>query len=490
MTNLSPDPASPQETPPHFLVIVPGYMGSRLRNKATGKIVWVDFRSIPLSPLRWDDWLDELFEQMVFPNDELEPAGIVDELLFVPPWAKQEHYGRLIQALEALGYVGDPNLPESERNLYTFAYDWRQDNRISGRQLGEAVERWSALHPGAKAWLIGHSNGGIVSRWYIEKEGGAERVGRLFLMGSPWDGAPKATKIMFEGLETLFRGSFNLFNIQARTRDLIRSFPSAYQLIPVQNPFLQDINNQVVDPFDGKGWLSDPHHLEMLKDGKKFNEELGTSLSVETICVFGRKLPTLTNGVLFSNPAGQWQEIKWQSLESGDGTVPERSAVHPNATSRLPFVATHGDIYVAPPVLEFLRWELLDKFRGGFRAASMSERFSVLFEPERDSYAPGETIQLSAKVFGETDEQGTRPPITDAAIHTALVWKSALPGNDPSQTFAVMKRARLEATEVPGEYIGAISAPEAQGYYDLVTDIQAPGMEPITLTEMIMVEEV
>jgi hypothetical protein len=490
MTDLTPDPGLAHEPPPHFIVIVPGYMGSKLRNKKTGRIVWVDFQSIPPSPLRWDDWLDDLFAQMIYPNDDLEPAGIMDEVLFVPPWAKQEHYGRLVEALEGIGYISDPRLPESERNLYTFSYDWRQDNRISGRQLGEAVERWAALHPGAKAWLIGHSNGGIVARWYIEKGGGKERAGRLILMGSPWDGAPKGAKIMFEGLETLFRGSFNLFEIQKRTRQLIRTFPSAYQLIPVQNPFLRDLNNELVDPFNGEAWLDEPRQRQMLQDGKKFTEELGTTLSVETICVFGRKLMTLTNGVVTCDPMGRWQKIDWQSLASGDGTVPERSAVHPNATTRLPFVASHGDIYIAPAVLEFLRWDLLDKFQGGFRAASASETLSVTFEPGRDSYAPGEIIRLHATVFGPTDQDGKRPPINNAGIITGLAWKSALPGSPPAKTSPGMGGARLEPTGTLGEYAGEMSAPGAQGYYDLMTVMEAPGMAPITLTEMILIEEV
>jgi hypothetical protein len=490
MTDLTPDPGLANEPPPHFIVIVPGYMGSKLRNKTTGKIVWVDFRSIPLSPMGWDDWLDDLFKQMVYPNDDLEPAGIMDEVLFVPPWAKQEHYGRLIEALEAIGYVGDSKLPESERNLYTFSYDWRQDNRISGQKLGQAVERWCTLHPGAKAWLIGHSNGGIVSRWYIEKEGGAERVGRLFLLGSPWDGAPKATKIMFEGLETLFRGGFNLFNIQARTRELIRTFPSAYQLIPVQDPFLRDLNNEVVDPFYGEAWLDNSHQRELLKGGKQFSQELGTSLSVETVCIFGRKLPTLTNGIITSNSVGRWQEITWQALASGDGTVPERSASHPKASSRLPFVATHGDIYIAPAVLEFLRWELQDKYRGGYRATSLSETITVQFKPERDSYAPGESIRLYANVSDEANPEGQRALISNTVIRARLTWKNALPGNDPSQVHPPIQRTRLTPSDRPGEYCGELIAPDSQGYYDLVSTIEAPGRTPVTLTEMIMIEEV
>jgi pimeloyl-ACP methyl ester carboxylesterase len=490
MTDQTPDPGLANEAPPHFIVIIPGYMGSKLRSKTTGKTVWVDFQSIPLSPLQWENWLDELFDQMVYPNDDLEPAGIIEEVLFVPPWAKQEHYGRLIEALEAIGYVGDPNLPEDKRNLYTFSYDWRQDNRISAQQLGQAVERWCSMHPGAKAWLIGHSNGGIVARWYIEKEGGAKKVGRLFLMGSPWDGAPKAMMIMFDGLDTLFRGGFNLFDIQRRTRDLIRTFPSAYQLIPVQDPFLRDLNNEAVDPFGGEKWLNDSRQRELLKAGKQFNQELGTTLSVDTVCIFGRKLPTLTNGVINRNSVGWWQQITWQSLASGDGTVPERSASFTGASTCMPFIASHGDIYIAPAVLEFLRWELQDKYRGGFRFASLEEKLNVLFKPERDNYSPGETIRLYAQVSVESGVAGQRSVIKNATIYSSLVWKNALPGNYPSKAGPMASRTRLSTTRTPGKFYGELIAPDTQGYYDLVSVIEAPGISPVTLTELIMIEEV
>ena len=47
---------------------------------------------------------------------------------------------------------------------------------------------------------MGHSMGGIAARWYIEKEGGRDFVSRLFLMASPWNGAPKAMHSIFMGL--------------------------------------------------------------------------------------------------------------------------------------------------------------------------------------------------------------------------------------------------------------------------------------------------
>ncbi len=117
------------QVPPHFLVIVPGYMGSTLRNKKTGQTIWVDFSTIPLNPLQWGGWLDNLLQQMAYPNDDLEAASIMNEVMFVPPWAKQEHYGRLILSLQAMGYRANPaRYTEQELTCYTFPYDWRQDN--------------------------------------------------------------------------------------------------------------------------------------------------------------------------------------------------------------------------------------------------------------------------------------------------------------------------------------------------------------------------
>ena len=47
--------------PPHFLVIVPGYMGSKLKDKTSGQVVWIDLSTIPTNPLKWKGWVDGLF---------------------------------------------------------------------------------------------------------------------------------------------------------------------------------------------------------------------------------------------------------------------------------------------------------------------------------------------------------------------------------------------------------------------------------------------
>jgi pimeloyl-ACP methyl ester carboxylesterase len=472
------------------LVIVPGIMGSKLRERDTGRIVWGDFSSIPLNPLKWDAWLDHLFAAMTYPNPQLAPAGIMDEVVFVPPWAKQEQYSRLVKALEGLGYrVDPPSGSEGPRDAYTFPYDWRQDNRLSARELAQAIDRWGARHPQAQAWIIAHSNGGLVSRWYIEKEGGNDRVGRLFLMGSPWDGAPKTVHILFGGLETLFRRGFDRFHIPEHTRELFRTFPCAYQLVPVQNPFLRDLHNEAVDPFSDVRWLANEGQRALLLDGRRFNQDLGTMPSVETLCFFGRKKPTTTYGLVRYEPAGGWSDIEWHATEAGDGTVPERSAVHPQAQAKLPFAAGHGDIYVHPAVLEVLQWELGDKYREPGRASLTTPQTSVLFEPDDECYAPGELMRLAAQVLGPEDEAGRREPVPEAQIAVELAWRGPLPGDAPRGAPPAPLWTRLSLAGEPGRYVGSLQAPGREGYYELRALVEAPGEAPLALSELLVVEK-
>jgi len=477
--------------PPHFIVFIPGIMGSKLRDRTTGDIVWVDFSSFPvLNPLEWDNWLSHLLDTLAYPNPALEPAGIMDKVIFVPPWVKQEAYGRLLDALEGMGYRANPaKHPEQDLNVHAFAYDWRQDNRLSARQLGAAINYWQAFHPGAKVWILAHSMGGLVARWYIEKEGGKEKVSRLMLLASPWDGSPKAMDILFDGLDTLFRRLFNLFNIGPRTRALIRTFPSAYQLLPSQDPFLRGLNNVPINPFsDAAGWLQNEQQRYLLLDGRRFNEELGTTTSVEeTLCFFGRKTPTTTFGVLRFAAGGQWSNIEWSATEAGDGTVPEQSYVHPQAKEQLPFVADHGNIYVAPAVLEFLKWELIDKFRTvRKRAFLITERLTIVFNPDRDVYSPGEVIKLWATVH---ENKESLPPVSRASITVQLRWREALPGAQqvvPPQDLPETRLPEIKTT--PGRYEGSLVAPTTDGYYQLRATVKPVGERVVILEELIAVE--
>ena len=303
-------------------------------------------------------------------------------------------------------------------------------------------------------------------------------------MGSPWDGAPKILHVLTQGLNVFLLRLFGRWDIQRRTRELILSFPSFYQLIPYQNPFLHDQDNHVLDPFSDLRWLQTQAHKDMALDALRFNQELGLTLSVPTYCFFGVKKPTTTAGIVRQGPGGDWQEIQWLQTGAGDGTVPERSAIHPQALEKLPYSVGHGDIYVAPDVLEKLEYEMSRKFFGGVLATAASDTLQVQFEPEGDVFSPGEVLKVWALVQKRPDLS----PLFGAQIDASLAWRAPLPGL-PDVAPLDLPEVRLKpSTQAAGRYEGELVAPATQGYYRLLAVVHVPGEPALQLEELILVE--
>lgn len=481
----------PTGAQPHFLVIVPGYMGSLLKDKHTGETVWLDVPALLRNPTR----IDDILAKLKYPNDDLEPAGIMERgILYALPWGKLDHYGRLMEHLRQRGFEIDPVTPAPNRTpVYRFAYDWRQDNRLSARQLGEAVRKWRAQNNSAKAWIIGHSNGGIVSRWYIEKEGGKEDVEKLFLMGSPWDGSPKSMRVLFEGYNVVGRQLLNVFGFTRILNEIIRTFPSFYQLIPHETSFLSNAQNQAVNPFTDANWLPGDRDREYLKDGLQFNQDLGKTLSVETICYFGRMKPTTTAGVIEAGPGGAWEKIQWVDTQSGDGTVPEKSAVHPQAKERHAFAVDHGSIYIDQQVLAQLDFDLSGGLHGLGYASVLTENLSIEFDTNQDFYTPGEPVSVYARIFNREEPPA---PVTDAKVDVWVSWREPLPGDEvgaASGQPAVKEPVHLsliQAQDEPGVYRAELPAPQQEGFYTLRCRIQMVLQPTLEIEETIAVERV
>jgi hypothetical protein len=467
-----------------FIVIVPGYMGSLLRDRNTGEMVWLDIPAMLKNPTRIDDTL----EKLKYPNPDLEPAGLMEHgVLFVPPWGKLQHYGRLLEYLGKRGYAIEPAVHDPTKTaVYRFAYDWRQNNILSAQQLGEAVRGWRQKHNGAKAVLIAHSNGGIISRWFIEKEGGAADVVRLFLMGSPWDGSPKSMRVLFEGYNVVGRRLLNFFGFNKKLNEIIRTFPSYYQLIPHNTKFLRDENNQVVNPFTDLAWTFDVAEQKAVADGLKFNQELGNTLSTHTICYFGRKKPTTTTGIVKKSPSGKWESIQWVDTEAGDGTVTERSAVHPQSKAQHAFAVDHGSIYFSDDVLTQLEFDLKGGL-GGLEFVTVTlDNMTLEFDADQDFYAPGDPIQVNCKLRDTTPEA---KPVTDAKIEVSLRWNEPLPGDEEVGPPAGLPSIQLKPDAAdPGLYLGSLSAPAQQGIYTLHADVKTSLVAKLQVEETIAVE--
>ena len=164
----------PERSP---VVFAPGIMGSEL---------WLGKERI------WPN-LKLLFKEpdfLKYPGiPGIEPRGILQEVVVVPNLIKLEQYSQLGDYLvEDLGYTRGKDFLE-------FAYDWRQDIRLTAKQLSQFID---AL-PVKPVKLVAHSLGTLVSRYYVERLGGKDKVDKLILMGGPHLGTPAAVSSLLFG---------------------------------------------------------------------------------------------------------------------------------------------------------------------------------------------------------------------------------------------------------------------------------------------------
>ncbi|MGB2570597.1 lipase family alpha/beta hydrolase [Micromonospora citrea] len=74
------------------------------------------------------------------------------------------------------------------------------DIRESAKAFKRYVDQIRANTGAAKVDIVAHSEGGLVSRWYVKFLGGADAVGRYVSLGSPQQGTYVANIVNFVGL--------------------------------------------------------------------------------------------------------------------------------------------------------------------------------------------------------------------------------------------------------------------------------------------------
>ena len=319
----------PERSP---VVFVPGMMGSEL---------WVgDTRIWPNPKLIFNQ--PDLYK---YPGDPgIVARGILQEVVIVPNLVKLEQYSRLGDYLvQDLGY-------ERGKDFFEFAYDWRQDIRQSARQLGQFIEKLNARAP---IKLIGHSLGTLVSRYYVERLGGKDRVERLILMGGPHLGTPVGvTNIMF-GPNVL---PFGLLG--EKLRHVVATLPSAYQFLPVY-ACGKDQFNRPFNFMKDNSWLTEAQ-IPLWDQAREFKKELGMQTSVPTTCIFGYGQKTIDEIKFHRDSDGRFKNPAHVSKPNGDGSVPQNSAVLEGADIH-PIHQYHGALFVDNDVKMRLKLELIGK---------------------------------------------------------------------------------------------------------------------------------
>jgi pimeloyl-ACP methyl ester carboxylesterase len=276
----------------------------------------------------------------------LEARRIVHQVVVVPNLITLDKYIRLGNYLEeGLGY-------ERGKNLLEFPYDWRQDNRASARRLAAAIDEWRSRSRDAARpiTIIAHSMGSLVSRYYIEHLGGKEKVERIIFLGGPHHGVPKAISALFFGPKSLPFGQ-----VGEKLRDAVGTFPAIYQLLPTYSCGVDQAGERI-NVLADEMWISE-RQRELLRDARKFRQEIGTRSSVPAVCIFGYGIETITGVSVHRGSERNWEKVKLATGRRGDDMVPEPSAVLKGAEIH-PVRQHHGALYTDNDVRKRLKVEL------------------------------------------------------------------------------------------------------------------------------------
>lgn len=333
------------------LIFIPGILGSVLEN--TDGVVWGDAYSL--------NRLDQLtiIDGPRDPNDDLKATGVIKTIQILGP-IKIKQYDELFNILNEIGFV-------TGQNLFVFAYDWRQSNFTSAKQLADFIANTPILANG-EFDILAHSMGGLVSLIYIHEHNPNQKVRRLITMGTPFLGAAQIIGSLEKGWGFL---SNRLTGGITTIRRTILSFPSIYELLPDYDNCCILGTRQAADrtPFD----LLSPQGWSKLKwlteeDGSKLsNKEVRQSLTN------AQKLRSLANRVLppdiklfkiagdhFQTPAQFYVDPKSGTIDKwndfkGDSTVPLFSATNIQQEGAVTSFLKHSRIFEDEHVKTFIQ---------------------------------------------------------------------------------------------------------------------------------------
>lgn len=312
------------------VIVVPGIMGSELRT-AQGSKVWSVGAGALVSAIRsfGDSLTDlELPEGIGdgHPGDGVVATDVIGSLHVIPGlWSPITGYDGLMDFLgsERFHLIENRDAdPDIVPNLVRFPYDWRLSNRYNGKLLAvaadQALTRWRT-QPGmddAKLILVCHSMGGLVARWFAEREGGAEMIRAIVTVGTPHRGAVNAVETLVNGL------SPGVWRARLELSDFVRSLPSLHQLLPTYDCLVTAERRTDLVSAGAPGLDTD-----MVTDAVRFHEQVNAnSHPTYTLHkVVGIRQPTLTTVEISGGVAKASLEIDGKN-QGGDGTVPVLSA--------------------------------------------------------------------------------------------------------------------------------------------------------------------
>lgn len=401
-----------------IIVLLPGITGSVL--KKNDKVVW-GYSSISivsalitqggslardLAMAHDDPAADDL-------GDGIVADALMPDLHLLPGFWKIDGYSKCVESIKASFEVAEGE------NFFQFPYDWRRDNRVAARKLARAAHDWlmawrqKSGNANAKLILIGHSMGGLVSRYFLECLEGWQVTKALLTFGTPYRGSLNALDGLANGLHL---GPLDLST-------LARQLTAIYQLLPVFECY-----------DNGDGTLLRVGETSGIPnvDPTKAAAALAFHREIETAVVSNQSLPQyqregyqiypMVGVAQQTNLSAQLSGDKVEFLQTykgkaigGDGIVPRFSAIpiEQSANPSAFYAATqHGSLQNADSVIINLTSILsgIDLNLGEFRKPKVQVALEVkdLFiasEPVVVRARPNkEGVQLNATLSGGSED--------------------------------------------------------------------------------------
>jgi pimeloyl-ACP methyl ester carboxylesterase len=311
------------------IVLIPGILGSVLVKD--GREVWgASSQSVIGNLVTFGRMLKGLKLEPGIghgdPKDGVSVPRILPRLYMIPTFWKSDGYGKLTERLSRTLNL-TPAVDDQPGNLIEFPYDWRLSNQLNAQRLADTViphlARWRrrTQNQEAKLILICHSMGGLIARWFLEILGGREVSRVMITIGTPYQGSVNALNALVNGL---FLG---LGPIGISLDELLRSFPSVYQLLPTY-PCL-DLGDGELRKLSG---LDLPQtNAASLEEGLAFHAQISASVEkaprYQTFVIKGVDQPTSQSALLSAGNLEPLRSYKGED-KGGDGTVPRPSS-HP-----------------------------------------------------------------------------------------------------------------------------------------------------------------
>lgn len=309
------------------IVCLPGITGSVLQKD--GRDVWNISGGALISALTTfgraigDLKLEEDPPDVDDLGDGITAPEVIRDVHLIPGLWKIDGYTKMVRYIEETFDV------TRGRNLFEFPYDWRRDNRVAARRLqrqaGDWLSTWresSGAHD-AKLVLVGHSMGGLISRYFLECLDGWRDTRTLVTFGTPYRGSVSALDTLVNGKKIKF---FDL-------TELARSFTAIYQLLPTypcydpgdgERAYVDESDIPNLDRAKAKSALDFHREIRAAVD-KHLGEAEYTEGGYDLGRVVGISQPTQQSAVRDGDRIRLLRTIGGED-PGGDGTVPRPSA--------------------------------------------------------------------------------------------------------------------------------------------------------------------